>query len=264
MMKQRSTGFTLLELIGVMAVIAILSAALAPAVFQAIDDAYAAAEDTNLERIGDDLVRYIRAYGVIPTRQTATISAALATESNLPAQRISENQRGFQRLFYFDPQFFSSPDSQWNGYTQTTGLAAAPLSPRVMIISNLGANVAQQPATSAAFNAIWNQVPGAAIIESDRVKIHRLNLRNLFHRVLLTNENSSQAGYRLNLAAAQPVAAASGTTDGVVSRFVIDGTELSLFADPYPSGALATARLVTANQSFLYTTNGTTWFWVTP
>ncbi|MEM1263548.1 MAG: prepilin-type N-terminal cleavage/methylation domain-containing protein [Pseudomonadota bacterium] len=264
MTKRNNTGFTLLELIGVMAVLAILSAALAPAVFQAIDDAYAAAEDSNLERIGDDLIRYIRTTGVVPTRQTATMSTVLAAQSSLPEQKIATNERGFQRLFYFDPLFLSTPDSVWSGYAQTTGLGAAPLSPRLMIISDLGGNVATQPATSAAFNAIWNQSAGAAIVETDRVKIHRLNLSHLFHRILLTNENTSQAGYRLNLAAAQPVAAASGATDGVVSRYVIDGTEVTLFADPYPSGALATSRLVTANQSYLYTTNGTAWFWVTP
>ena len=254
-------GFTLLELIGVMAVLAILSAALAPSVFQAIDDAYAAAETGNLERLGDDLTRYIRNNGAIPSRNINTWTAALATVSNLPQERIRNNRRGYRRLLYFDPQFFGAPDSNFGGYTQAGGLTAAPVSPRVMLISNLRANVRNQPADTTNFNAIWNQSAGAAVVESDTIKIVRLNLAPLFHRVLLVNGNTSQTGYQLGTAGSVPVAGSNGVTDGIADRYVLAGTELRLFNTPYPIGALATATLITEDAGFRYATNGSAWFW---
>ena len=259
--RRQETGFTLLELIGVMAVLAILSAALAPAIFQAIDDAYAAAEAGNLERLGDDLERYVRANGVIPSRNINNWTAALATVSALPVERIRNNQRGYRRLLYFDPQFFGAPDSNFGGYTQTAGLTAAPLSPRVMLISDMQRNVRNQPANTGNFNAIWNQDPGAAYIESDTVRIERLNLAPLFHRVMLVNGNTAQAAYQLGSASSAPVTASNGVTDGIVSRYVLDGTEIRLYDIPFPAGTLATAALVRGDLGFRYATNGTSWFW---
>ena len=197
-------GFTLLELIGVMAVIAVLAGALAPSVFQAIDDAYATAETSNLERIGDDLVRYIQTNGAIPSRNIDNWTAALATVSDLPIERIRNNRRGYRRLLYFDPRFIGAPDSNFGGYTQNGGLNAAPLSPRVMLISDMQRNVRNQAANSATFDAIWNQSAGATIVESATIKIVRLNLASLFQRVMLVNANVSQAGYQLGSAGTIP------------------------------------------------------------
>ncbi|MEO1035544.1 MAG: type II secretion system protein [Pseudomonadota bacterium] len=254
-------GFTLLELIGVMAVLAILSAALAPSIFQAIDDAYAVAESDNLKQLGEDLRRYVRTTGQVPSRSINNWAPALASVSETPEERVRNNRRGQRRLLYFDPQFIGPPDSNFNGYTQTTGLAAAPLSPRLMIISDMERNVPNQPANSASFDAIWNQSAGATIVESDTVKIERINMMALFHRVLLVNANTSQTGYQLGFAAAFPVTASNGTTDGIVSRYVIDGTELRVFNAPYPAGALATATLVNDDVAMRYDTDGTLWFW---
>ncbi len=261
---RREEGFTLLELIGVMAVLAILSAALAPAIFDGIDDAYAAAENANLSRLSDDLDTYIRRTGSIPSRTAATFAAALATVSSTPALNIQTNRRRFNRLFYFDPQFFGSPDSNFNGYVQTTGLTVAPASPRLMIISDLKRNVPNQPAVSATFNAIWNQSAGAALVESDSLKIARINLAPMFHRVFLSNASPAQAAYQLGAATAAPVTASSGAADGIISRFVLDGTQLNLYSQPFPSGGFETATLVTNDVAFQYATNGTSWFWEQP
>lgn len=257
----RERGFTLMELIGVMAVLAILSAAMAPSIFAAVDDAYSAAEDSNLQALADDLENYLLTRRSLPRASRPEWSAALATVSDRPVSAVLSNRRNFQRTLYYDPRFFSTSDVSFPGFVQTTGLAAAPVSPRLMLISNTRANAPQPAMNSATFNAIWNQDPGAAVVESSDVKIVRLNLGRHFQRVLMTNSAPALTGYSLDGGVSAAIAANNGTTDGVLERYVITGTTLRLFSDPYPSGTLATAILVGTPIGLRYLSNGAAWFW---
>ena len=54
-LRKQALGFSLLELIGVMAVMAILAGALAPSVFQLIEEGYQTAERQSLKTIADAL-----------------------------------------------------------------------------------------------------------------------------------------------------------------------------------------------------------------
>lgn len=252
-----------MEMIAVMAILAILSAVLAPSLIDGIDRAYAAAEQESLEQLAEDLTRYVRTTGRIPDRSAASWSTAIASVSATPTADVLSNRRGHQRFVYLDPAFLSASGSAFNGYTQTTGLTSAPNSPRVMLISNLKGNVPNQPNTAARFNEIWNQVPGASLEESNDLKIVRLNWSGLFHRVLMANGTPVLPGYSLNSQAQSPVAAASGASDGLALRYVIDGTQLQLFAGPYPSGSLNSAQIVTGDTSLRYNAVGTLNIWDT-
>jgi prepilin-type N-terminal cleavage/methylation domain-containing protein len=68
--SNNGTGFTLIELIGVMAIIGILSAALLPSLISRIEDANTTKEDANLEEIARALVAGIKAEGRIPNPNT--------------------------------------------------------------------------------------------------------------------------------------------------------------------------------------------------
>lgn len=250
-----------MELIAVMAVLAILSAALAPSVFDLIDDAYAKQEQSNLESLAQDLQTLLETTYTLPSSNRALWSTALAVVSDRPVAQILRNRRNFQRTLYFDPQFLTTSDANFNGYTQTTGLVTAPPSPRLMLISNLDADAPQPAMNSATFNAIWEQSAGAAVIESNDIKIVRLNLSENFTRLTLVNSAGSQTGYSLEGGTRAAVSANNGTTDGIVTRFVINGTQVELYGTPYPVGALSTAALISGAQGFRYATDGSQWFW---
>ncbi|MEM7763772.1 MAG: type II secretion system protein [Pseudomonadota bacterium] len=241
--SESDRGFTLLELVGVMAVIAILSAVLAPNLIGVINDAYAAAETENLISLADQLERSVQSTATIPGNSSVSWSAAIAAQSDLPLTDVLQNRRGFNRTVYFDPGFLNGTGG-FNGYAQSTGLAAPPVSPRFMIISDLSGNLGTQANDVSRFSAIWNRDPGAAIVESDTVKIERRHLGELFHRVLIINEYSYQTGVSLNGAAQLAIPAAQTGADGLLSMYLIEGTEVALFNGPYPTGGLITARLV--------------------
>lgn len=256
-------GFSLLELIAVMAILAILAGTLAPSVFRAIDEGFASAEATNLTAMAESLEAYVLDTKRVPSRTTADWSAAIAGYMGVPLNRVERNERDFSRGVYFDPRFMTTTDVAFPGFTQSLGLGAAPNSPRVMIVSNLQADAPAAPTTFAAFDSIWNQTGTPGVVESKMVKIERLNLRDIWHRVLLTNDNGAAAGFRLEAGSQGSVAGAAGTP-GTETRWVIEGTRLGLFSHSYPSGSLQSEVIARSDLSFNYGLDGAVWRWSAP
>lgn len=73
---KRRAAFTLIELIGVMAIIGILAAVTLPSMISRIEDANSTGEDAKLEEIARALVAGIKASGTIPNASTWTAIAA--------------------------------------------------------------------------------------------------------------------------------------------------------------------------------------------
>ena len=65
-LSTKRSAFTLIEMIGVMALIAILAAVVVPPLFRTLEDGQSVNEDANLEAIAQALVRGIQAYGRFP------------------------------------------------------------------------------------------------------------------------------------------------------------------------------------------------------
>lgn len=247
-----------------MAIMAILASVIAPSIFDDIKRARQDKESLTLEGIGQHLVNYVLENKRIPSRTTADWTAAIAGQGTLSSEKIEFNERGFRRGYYADPRFFTTTDSAFGGYSQTTGLVSPPVSPRIMLISSLTAHAPAAPTTAATFNSIWDQSTGTSVVEGADLKIVRINLRALFHRVILTNEHTSQPAYQLEMATPSAMPAASGGVDGLITRYVLDKTRVNLLSDPFPSGGLNQVVMVDAPTNYTYRTSGAVWEWQKP
>ena len=258
----KPAGFSLLEMIGVMAVMAILAGALAPSVFQMLEEGYQGAEAQSMETVAGALRDYVRYTKTIPAANADRWSEAVAEYAGLSPTRVRLNEKNYARRLYIDPDFFGGGGTGGDPfYTQDQGLAVLPVSPRAMFVSDLDSNVSANLNTAVRFDDVWNQTADALIVESKTVFVERINLAPLFKRVILSNANSGQTGYVLEAASEAAVAAASGGSDGVRTIFVMAGSRLSLRAAPFPGSTTQRQLIVSRDMSLRYETDGATWFW---
>lgn len=257
-------GFSLMELIGVMAVIAILAGTLAPGIADNLNRAYSDAERVNMETLAESLQRYVMEQKQIPNANVNNWRPAIASVTAFAESEIEFNDKGYRRRLVFDPRFLTNAVANFGGLTQNQGLAAAPFSPRAMLISDLNQNVPAVANNVATFDAIWNQTGTPTIVESNDVIIERMHFGEMFHRVVLSNQNTAQPYYRIENGGTFTIPAAVGGVDGVLTRFVIRNSQVSLFSDPFPTGALEQVFIVRSDHSNRYQTDGVNWNWVQP
>lgn len=261
-MSRLDRGFTLIEMIGVLTIISVLAAIVVPNVFKQIDRVNSDAETRSLAALASEFEQFILEKKQIPS--PVNWATSLAQVSAVPLPKIITNNRGFKRALYVDPRFFTAADSNFVGYTQNTGLLTMPVSPRVMIISDLKADVTANLTTYTAFDAVWNQSAGSVLSESDDLKIQRMHLSHLFNHLSLLNEKAASPYYQLDNGTLSPIPAVSGATPGAVTLVVIYGTKIQLFQDPYPTGVMQYALYSIASDSFFFGTDGVNWYWGRP
>ncbi|MEM7541863.1 MAG: type II secretion system protein [Pseudomonadota bacterium] len=261
---KKAWGFSLIELIGVLAIMAILASAIAPRVLDDIKRTRQDKETQQLDVLRDHLQTYILDNKAVPNLAVAQWTSAIASMASVPVSKVEFNERNFRRGYFVDPRFLTSTDTPFSGFTQQGGLSNPPVSPRIMLVSDLTGNAPNPPTTTAEFNAIWDQTAGASIVESSDVKISRLNLRGVFHRVILTNEQSAQTSFRLEDGSLNGIPAAGAGGDGVVTRYVINNTQISLYADPFPGGALDEVFIADDDKNFAYQFVSSQWVWQRP
>ena len=90
-----SGGFTLIEMIAVLSVIAILVAAIVPSVIRRMDRGAWTRETADLNSIADALTQSILRTKIVPG--TNTWATAIATQMSLPVSAITTNPRRFAR-----------------------------------------------------------------------------------------------------------------------------------------------------------------------
>jgi prepilin-type N-terminal cleavage/methylation domain-containing protein len=250
-------GFSLIEMIGVLAVIAIVAAMLAPAFVKRIDRAARTKETADLNAIGAAYIQSILRNKTIPGN--ATWAAAVSSQMSLPVSAIASNARRNARFF------FSDPDLRISGaalpYAQTTnGSGMKPVSPRVMIISSLDPKLplpwALTNSSSAAdFTAIWNAgedtIPAAPAFagwdgKGEDLRIKKLNLEPLFHQLILINHDTTV----LPKFDIDNGAMAGVTNSGTGwNSYYLDGSVLGLRS---ASGVIQTRYLMKRSISFVF------------
>ena len=247
-----------------MAIASVLAGALIPSLIRGIQQSYSKAEAESLKTLADSLEQYVLSNKRIPSRSISDWSVALAENLSQSPKQIAENPRGYDRALFLDPRFLRSTSSSFNGFSQNRGLTTAPFSPRAIFVSNLNADVRTRRLSPAQFEALWQQSAGALYIETKELKIERINFSPLFHRVLLSNQKTSSAGFMLENGAMGTVQRHSGGIDGFEERYVLGDSQLKLFDSPLSSAPLKTSVLVSGSTSFRYVLTGTNWNWVSP
>jgi len=139
---KRRAAFTLIELLGVMAIIGILAAVVLPPMISRIEDAQVAKEDATLETIADSLTRGIKSYGTFPNPNSfpdnvnngwVTLAKNFFPKGINELRYVfpqAENFEATERRVYLDPllvRYFTSSGSYAmppDGYSTTSDLNA--------------------------------------------------------------------------------------------------------------------------------------------
>jgi len=232
-------GFTLIELIGVLAIMTILAGVIAPNALRSIERAAVRAETQTLTNLGEQVEFYLRDNATLPT--PANWTSTLAAYSDLSPTDLALNKRNNSRVFLMDPSTFPAQ--------------------RVMILSSMrsGLNLPSSANISNAnrFRDIWD-TPDQALPTSaswggwnawrnvadsaEYLVIERINLvpiyRTEFEVYTITLNNNSSVACSYN------VVQASGAAQSVVN---------------VPAGATAILTNLRAKERVnLYRTSGGT------
>ncbi len=239
------TAFTMLELIGVVAVIFILALAIMPAVLRQIDTAERTDEEVRLQTLGNALRSYVRATQTIPG--TNTIATDLATQLGWSVADVQTNGRGVRRHFIVDPATgFGAQRTV--PYAQTNTPANMPTNQptnRFMIITTmrsvLPVSITSGCATNTvAFQNAWESDDGvrpSAWTDGDwaDILIQRVDLKSLFTQVILNSSAITNGRFSLD----------AWSTNALpripFSTYLLQGTQLGLH---HNNGALQMLQII--------------------
>jgi prepilin-type N-terminal cleavage/methylation domain-containing protein len=249
-------AFTLLELIGVLAVIGLLAGALAPTLIRQMDRIAGEQESAALKSCGDALQQSIMRNRYVPG--TADWATNIAAELGANISNVTTNGRQQPRFFLIDPRWqIGSTPNPGQSYFQTTAGTSQATNLRAMVLSSVGqplTSMSSGAPTASDFDAIWDWNDGsgtppsasllAGFTRAEDLKIQRINLSALFVRLALTtNASTSKPFYSIDL---------TGSTNSVVAgmdRFFIRNSILFLYAG---KTNLDSQRFLMRATSFVY------------
>jgi type II secretory pathway pseudopilin PulG len=250
-------GFSLIEIIGVLAVLAIGAVAVLSLTTKSIDVNFSKQESANLQGFASALQTSILRNRYIPG--TNDWYQIVAAEMGVSTNNVLYNLRNpsSQRAFLVDPNL--SIGGGTLPYTQDrTNGSPQPSNSRVMILSSIAPSAPLPPAgvVSSNFNTLWNTADGALPASGfagwggtgDDLKIQRINLGPLFINLSLADYSTTNLGqYRIDGAGPCNVPLATG-----VSGYFLQTTLLDLLTDS-AAGGTTNARLILDNTaSYFY------------
>jgi prepilin-type N-terminal cleavage/methylation domain-containing protein len=255
----RRGGFSLIEVLGVVTILAILAVLLVPSVVQETDQATLNQEIANLNSFSNALVQSILQTQTIPT--TTGMAGAMASNLPLPLIEITNNSRNFARSFLVDPNMLLNGLTKAAlPYVQTTNGANPPPfnNARLLIVSTLGtanppnptgpvspttfSNLWSTPAYTKPTDPTWKAWNG----NGRDVVIQRINLQPLFLQLILINHDVTGAA-----------AFSIGTTNWTVVPTNFPWLNAYYFANTVvglcnSNGVPMTRYVLTRNSSFVF------------
>jgi len=267
-------GFNLIEMIGVMAIVAILALALAPVFIKELDQLAGDKEVKQLKALGEAFRQGVLKTKSIPD-QTGW-DTMVATNIGLEINQVRLNDRRVPRIFLIDPDIAVGGNGGKLPYNQTGGSQVngagniiPPINPRVMILSSISAPLPVSltnglpPATTGAyaFSNIWNTAEGTVPAgwswtgQNTDLKVQRINLMDLFVPLILNNTSTNWvARYTIETNFYNVLVAPSATAGSSFQAYFIDGTQLGLY-DTNPTPNLQYSEILHSAKSFDFVNN---------
>lgn len=244
---------TLIELIGVILILSILSMALVPVLTQQIRTTARSNEQRRLQEIASAFESAASRTRQIPV--PAEMPAWLGTEMGWLPDEVASNGRGLRRAFVIDPRLKlgMAPGSPLP-FVQDSAGTANPIAARLVIVSSLSEPlpadvVSATPVSAADFDQIWSGEPTAIPSawswsgESADLFVQRIDMSPWFVPVVLNNQSALAGRF----------GADDGTTNtvnlSVQVAWFLRGTVLRLHGE---DGAIQTREVIREAESFSY------------
>jgi len=263
-------SFSLIEMIGVLAIIVIVASIITPNLTRRISRANGDKEDDTLAILGDGLSRYVKAYQTVPGPNAWTTN--IATMTGLPVKQVAyfnsdtNNARVYLIHAAFVPTNAATTDPLW---TQTSGGATSVTNARILIISSQKSNLplpvsSGKASSTAAFDAIWDWNfdpatkappsgwPAAWNGNGEYLHVQRINLAAQFYRVTFSNSQFPSAYPSVQFGSSSNVTLNSTSA---IDAYYLQSTYLRLFKDSGSGGGLDLSYGVESAMNFLYESN---------
>jgi type II secretory pathway pseudopilin PulG len=279
-------GFTLIEVIGILAVLTILATIMVSSTPKQLDRLASDLERTNMVNYANALQKSILRTRYIPG--TNGLIQAIATELGMDIKDVGTNARSNARFFLIDPdfQFYTNrnlatilPSGQ--GWQQNNdgaflvppaavygaGSNLPPFHARVILVSSLGPALANSlgSVSKGDFVSIWNApdgvVPGIPAFSGwtgtgEDLKVQRIDLGGLFVHVILFNYNApattNVGRFSIDHDRVGSVISIVPNGNFGVDTYFLKGTMLSLYKSTNVGGTLDSDQILSRDTSFDY------------
>lgn len=226
-------GFSMIEILGVLAVIAVLAMVLTPNLVGELDRAAHVQEEQTLRRLAHALEQHAVQHRSIPDH-TGWAEAA-AAETGESASWVTTTPRGLPRVLWIDPRFGVGPaGTSQPPFVQSPEGSSRVVNPRFLLLSSMGsalpASVASGFAPSGtAFDELWNLTDGQKPASwtswtgnGPDLKLQRLDFTPQFHLLTLNSVDLLPGRFAVDTSAPMEV------TRSPISFYLLGGSVLSL------------------------------------
>ena len=274
--RRTNKAFSLIEIIGVIAIMAIAAAVIMPNLSQRVSRMNGEKEDKTLDVIGEGLIRYIQTYQIIPGANTwiANIASMTGLTTN-EVRRVNPNDSTTARVYLIHPSFAPSTTSGGTFadplWTQSEVGASTVTSARILVISvhktGLALPVSSGKASSTSvFDAIWDWTLDASTEappsgwssawtgNGEYLHVERINLTPLFQRVTLSNSEYPDVVPYYQLGSAAMSAFSSNAS---MDAYFLVNSMLRFYKDDANGNDLDISHSVSGTANFAY--DGTQW-----
>lgn len=240
-------GFTLVETIGVLAILMIILAICRQRAIGNMQAAYQATERQSLSTLADALTNYFRISNSIPS--TTNWATAVWPMLSMNVAAIQTNAVGNSRALLLDPTAVIGPPGGANGlpYTQASGGSVQPTNLRLLFVSSVAA--ALPSLGSITFSNLWNCPPHTFPVgwpstwggTPDDIVMWQLDFHTLFYRLDLNNlDPNNNATWWISGSPTNIVLPSLSTSE----VWVMDGSNLFLNG----TNAVVSAELILHNH----------------